>query len=139
MMTLERFGPAAARIAIAPIFVVSGIGKLVEPARVAGYMASKGLPSGALLAVAIGGFEIAGGIFLALGARARLAALVLAAYLVLVTLIFHNPAGLAGMAAQLETLQMLKNVAILGGLVSVVTHGAGPLSVDARRPSQRTA
>jgi putative oxidoreductase len=135
--SLDRFGPLAARLALALIFVMSGFGKLADPGAVAGYIASKGLPLASLLAVLAAALEIAAGLALALGAKTRWAALALAAFLVPVTLLFHNPAGLAGMAAQQEMIQVFKNLAIIGGLVALASFGPGRLSLDARMASRR--
>ncbi len=44
MNALERFGPLAARVALAAIFLISGLMKLTNPAETGGYIASKGLP-----------------------------------------------------------------------------------------------
>lgn len=135
--TLDQFGPLAGRAALALIFVISGFGKLADPAATAGYIASKGLPLATLLAVLAAAVEIAGGLSILLGAWTRLGALALAVFLVPVTLIFHNPVGLEGMAAQLEVIQVLKNLAILGGLVAIASFGPGPVSLDARLAARR--
>jgi putative oxidoreductase len=60
----------------------------------------------------------------------------LAVFLVPVTAIFHNPAGLAGMEAQTQVIQVLKNLAIIGGLLSVASWGAGALSLEVRSTKQ---
>jgi putative oxidoreductase len=135
--SLDRYGPLAGRSALALIFIVSGLGKLADPATTGAYIASKGLPLATLLAVLAGAIEVAGGLSVVLGARARWGALALAAFLVPVTIIFHNPAGLEGMAAQMEMIQVFKNLAILGGLLTVASLGAGPVSVDSRLAARR--
>lgn len=135
----DQLGPLAGRSALALIFIVSGLGKLADPAATGAYIASKGLPLATLLAVLAGALELAGGLSVALGARARWGALALAAFLVPVTIIFHNPAGLEGMAAQMEMVQVFKNLAILGGLLTVASLGAGPLSLDSRLAARRGA
>jgi putative oxidoreductase len=135
--SLDTFGPLAARVALALIFVMSGFAKLADPAATAGYIASKGLPLASLLAVLAATLELAAGLALVLGAKTRWAALALAAFLVPVTLIFHNPAGLEGMAAQMQMIQLLKNLSILGGLLAVASFGPGRISVDARLASRR--
>jgi putative oxidoreductase len=132
MRTSERYGTLAARVALAAIFLVSGFGKLAGPAGTAAYIASKGLPLPMLAAIGAGVLELAGGLMLLVGLRTRWAAIALAVFLVPVTALFHNPAGLAGMEAQLQVIQVLKNLAIIGGLLSVASWGAGALSLDAR-------
>jgi len=133
----DQLGPLAGRSALALIFIVSGLGKLADPAATGAYIASKGLPLATLLAVLAGALEVAGGLSVALGARARWGAIALAAFLVPVTIIFHNPAGLEGMALQMEMVQVFKNLAILGGLLTVASLGAGPVSLDARFAARR--
>lgn len=135
--SLDQYGPLAGRSALALLFIVSGLGKLADPATTGAYIASKGLPLATLLAVLAGAIEVAGGLSVILGARARWGALALAAFLVPVTIIFHNPAGLEGMAAQMEMIQVFKNLAILGGLLTVASLGAGPVSVDSRLAARR--
>jgi putative oxidoreductase len=128
--TLEQYGPLGARVSLALIFLVSGVSKLADPGAVAGYIAAKGLPLATLLAVSAGVLEVAGGLLVLLGLRARWGALALAAFLVPTTLIFHNPIGLEGMAAQMETIQLMKNLAIMGGLLAIGAFGPGSLSLD---------
>jgi len=129
---LHRYGALAARLALAAIFIVSGWGKLAGPEGTAAYIAAKDLPAPMLLAILAGVAELAGGLALAAGLFTRQAALGL-------TIFFHNPIGLEAAAAQMQQVQALKNVAILGGLLALATLGAGLLSVDARRSGRRAA
>lgn len=128
--TLEKYGPLGARFLLALIFIISGFAKISNPAATGHYIASKGLPIPELLGGFASVLELAGGLVIVLGLRARAAALILAAYLVPVTIIFHDPAGLHGMAAQMAMTQLLKNLGIIGGLVLLGIHGSGPLSLD---------
>jgi len=136
---LHRYGALAARLALAAIFIVSGWGKLAGPEGTAAYIAAKDLPAPMLLAILAGVAELAGGLALAAGLFTRQAALGLALFLVPTTIFFHNPIGLEAAAAQMQQVQALKNVAILGGLLALATLGAGLLSVDARRSGRRRA
>jgi putative oxidoreductase len=52
--------------------------------------------------------------------------MVLAAFLILVTAIFHNPWGLPAAEAQAQAQQVFKNLAILGGLLLVAMHVPAP-------------
>ncbi|HEY3359163.1 MAG TPA: DoxX family protein [Polyangia bacterium] len=131
MSTSQRLGSLAARLALAAIFIVSGAGKLAGLAGTAGFIGSKGLPAPLLLAALAGIVELVGGMLLAAGLRAKWAAAALALFLVPATALFHNPAGLSGMEAQMQLIQLFKNLAIIGGLLAVVTYGAGALSLDA--------
>ncbi len=132
MTSMERYGSLAARVALATIFIISGLGKLAGPEGAAAYIASKGLPAPMLLALLAGATELAGGLMLAVGLRTRLAALALALFLVPATVLFHNPFGLTGVEAHMQQIQVLKNLAIAGGLVALATWGAGAISLDSR-------
>lgn len=128
--TFERYGSLFARLALAAIFVHAGWGKLANLDGVAGYIGSKGLPAPLLLALAAGLVELLGGLALAVGLRARWAALALALFLVPTTFFFHNPIGLEAAAAQMQQIHLFKNLAIVGGLVAVASLGAGALALD---------
>lgn len=132
MNTSERFGSLVARVALAAIFVHSGWGKLTGLEGTAAFIGSKGLPAPLALAALAGITELAGGLLLVFGWRARSAALALALLLVPATILFHNPIGLAVAEAHMQQIQVYKNIAIIGGLVAIATWGAGALSLDAR-------
>jgi putative oxidoreductase len=119
-----------ARLALAALFVLSGLGKLADLAGFAAGLERLGVPAAALLARANAGVELLGGLALALGARTRGAALLLAGSTVAATLLAHGfwaaPAG--QQAAQ--TIHFVKNLAIVGGLLAVAAVGGGRFSVD---------
>jgi len=125
--TPRRFSPArlthlAGRSLVALVFLTAGIGKLMALQGTAAYMRSKGLPAAPILAVGAAALEITAGALVVFGIRARTAALVLGAFLVVVTAIFHNPWGLPPAEAQVQAQQVFKNLAILGGLVLSAMH-----------------
>jgi putative oxidoreductase len=132
MNAWQRYGSLAARLAIAAIFIHSGLGKLSSPEGAAGYIAAKGLPAPMLMAVGAGLLELLGGLALVAGLRTRWAAVALALFLVPTTFFFHNPSGLDAAAAQMQSVQVYKNLAIAGGLLMLASWGAGPLSLDGR-------
>lgn len=116
------------RLLLSAIFILSGLSKLAAPAMMIGYIGSVGLPFPPLalaLAVIV---EIAGGVALILGYRARLVASVLALFSVVTALAFHN-----ALADQNQFIHFFKNLAMAGGLLQVVAFGAGRFSLDARR------
>lgn len=114
-----------ARLGLAALFIVAGYGKIGSYEGVAGYMSSMGVP-GALLPAVIA-LELVGGIAIAVGYRTRLVAFLLAGFSFLSGLIFHSPLD------PNEQTQFLKNLAIAGGFLLLVVHGAGKYSLDARR------
>jgi putative oxidoreductase len=122
-----------ARVLLALIFIIAGIGKLTGLEGTAGYIASKGLPLPTLLAFATGVIEVVGGIAIAIGFQARWAALGLALFTVVASVIFHNYWAMPAEQVMVQQLMFMKNLAIVGGLLFVFSLGAGPASLDARR------
>lgn len=116
----------AGRTGLALLFILAGVAKLGGGyAATQGYMDAMGVP-GSLLPLVIA-LEIAGGIAIAIGFRTRLVAFLMAGFSLLSGLIFHSPLD------PNEQTQFLKNLAIAGGFLLLVVHGAGRFSLDARR------
>jgi putative oxidoreductase len=111
------------RILLAVIFVVSGIGKIIDPGPAAGMMASVGLPAN--MAMGVGIFELVAGLLLAIGLMTRLVSIVLFVYVGLTILFFHN--ALADPAQQVNA---LKNLAMMGGMLMVFAYGQMRWSYD---------
>lgn len=125
MTKLYPWAELAARISLAALFIAAGLGKISGYEGVAGYMQSMGVPGGLLPFVIA--LEIGGGLAIAVGYRTRLVAFMLAGFSLLSGLIFHSPLDPS------EQTQFLKNLALAGGFLLLVVHGAGRLSLDARR------
>ena len=122
-----------ARVLLALMFVLAGFSKLAGLEGTAGYIASKGLPAPMLLAVLTAVVEVVGGIALIVGFQARAAALLLAVFTVVASLLFHNFWAMPADQAFVNQLMFMKNLAVAGGLLFVFSLGAGPASLDARR------
>jgi len=119
-----------ARILLALMFVIAGFGKIGGFEGTAGYIASKGLPLpqlGAAIAIVV---ELAGGIMLIVGWKARWAALIIAVFTAVATVIFHNYWAMTGADAGMQRLMFMKNVSVIGGLLAVYAFGPGRLSID---------
>lgn len=125
MTKLYPWADLTARIFLATLFVVAGFSKISGYEGVAGYMQSMGIP-GSLLPFVIA-LEFAGGLAIAAGYRTRLVAFLLAGFSLLSGLVFHSPLDPS------EQTQFLKNLALAGGFLLLVVHGAGRISLDARR------
>lgn len=121
-----------ARILLAAMFVMGGIGKITGYAGAAAYMASKGLPFIPVLLPATILVELGAGVLLVLGLRARIAALLLAAFTIAASVIFHDFWNLAGAARGAQQVLFMKNLAVLGGLLLLARHGPGRFSLDRR-------
>ena len=118
------------RILLAVIFIISGIGKITGFDGTVGYIASKGLPMAQLVAIATIVVEVGGGIMLAVGYKARWAALALAVFTLLAAIIFHNFWAVEAAQKMNQQINFLKNLAITGGMLMVFAFGPGRISVD---------
>jgi len=121
------------RILLAALFLPAGIGKLTGFAGTVGYIASVGLPLpqvGAVIALVV---EIVGGIALITGFGTRFAALALAVFTLVASIFFHNFWALPADQQMIPQLLFFKNIAVIGGLLTLAAWGAGAWSLDARR------
>lgn len=126
--TLSGALPAIGRVAIAAIFLLSGISKIQDPAYATGYIQSVGLPLPTVALIGAIAVEVLGGIALILGYRTRAVAAVLAVFSLATAFIFHS-----AFSDPNQFIHFFKNIAMAGGLAQVVAFGAGSLSLDARR------
>ena len=123
------------RALIAVIFVLSGFMKLANFQGMAGMAASTGLPLPSI-SIALAAFiEIAAGLALVAGWQVRWASLALFLYLIPATLIFHAAKLSDPAQAQMQMVEVLKNLAIMGGLLKFYVDAspgrvATPASVD---------
>ncbi|HMN71983.1 MAG TPA: DoxX family protein [Rhodoblastus sp.] len=113
------------RIFMSAIFISAGYSKIGGYAGSAAYMAKMGVP-GALLPLVIL-TELGGGLLILFGFQTRIAAFLLAGFCLLSGLLFHLSVGDAP-----NMIQFWKNVAMAGGFLGMVAHGAGAWSVDAQ-------
>ncbi len=70
-------------------------------------------------------------IMIIIGWKTKLAAAILFVYLIPVTIMFHNFWAAPPQMHEMQLLNFLKNVGIMGGLLILATRGAGASSVDA--------
>jgi putative oxidoreductase len=125
MHTTQNLADLAGRILISAIFLVSGLGKIGAYAGTQAYMQASGVP-GALLPLVIA-LEVLGAVAIIAGYRTRIAAALLAAFSVVAALLFHRGGD------QMQSILLMKNVAIAGGFLFLVARGAGGWSLDARK------
>ena len=126
---MNKFNPffsLAGRVMIALIFVLSGFGKISVIEGTQGYMDAMGLPGILVYPTIL--FEIVAGLAIIAGYQTRYVALALAGYSLLTAVIFHSQLG-----DQTQFFMFMKNVAMAGGFLFLVRHGAGELSIDNRR------
>lgn len=104
-----------ARVLLCLVFIHAVIGKLTGFAGPAAAIAAKGLPLAPVLLVVAIVLMAAGSVLVISGWRSRLGAVLLLLFLVPTTFLFHG-----GVADAAERIQLLKNLAIVGGLLLVV-------------------
>ena len=116
--------PLIARIFIALIFLVSGIGKIFNFEGTAGYMKSVGM-SGPVEFFLVGAiiFLIAGSLSILLGIKPKIGAILLILFMIPTTFIFHFEPGTE------EDIQLMKNLGLMGGLLMILAYGTGKWSI----------
>lgn len=123
------------RLLMAWLFLPAGISKIGGFAGTVGYAASAGLPM-PQASIAIGlVVEIVGGVALILGLGTRWAALVLAFFTLVASFYFHAFWAVPAEAQMVTSLLFYKNIAVVGGLLTLAAWGAGGWSLDAKRGS----
>lgn len=124
MWLIHRFLETIARIAMAAIFVQSGMNKILHWDETIVYMQSEGIVQNTQIFLgAAACTEVFAGLFLALGFKTRLAAAVLALYLIPVTYTFHHFWDIQAQMLSMQQLsQFMKNLSIFGGLLFIATR-----------------
>ena len=133
--SLQNALSLAGRLLLAFLFLPAGISKITGFAGTVGYISSVGMPLPTLSAAAAVAVEVAGGLALIAGFGTRIAALVLAAFTMVASLYFHAFWSVPADQAFMQQLMFFKNIAVVGGLLTLAAHGAGAWSLDARKPA----
>ena len=120
------------RILLAVLFLPAGISKISGFAGTVAYIASKGVPLPDIAAVIAIVVEVVGGIALLVGFKTRWAALALAAFTLVATVLFHNYWAMPAEQQMMQKLMFMKNFAVIGGLLTLAAWGAGAWSVDGK-------
>jgi putative oxidoreductase len=128
------------RLLISGIFILSGFNKITHFDDTAKFMGGPlHFPAPTLFLVLAILLELLGGIGLLLGFKTRLSTLALMVFLLAATVFVHGQllqlAGSDPMKAQDQMINIMKNLAILGGLLKFYLDGPGPAAVDAPRSS----
>jgi putative oxidoreductase len=130
-----------ARILLSFMFIMSGFGKLTDPAGTAGMISGAGLPAATLLAYAAGLFELVAGLAVLVGFQTRIVGWALALFCAFTGLVFHSgtinvpdfPAAANGWINVLNQIMLMKNLTLAGAYILLATFGPGAYSLDARR------
>lgn len=119
----------AGRILFSFLFIMSSFGHFGEPS--IGFAASKGVPAASFLVPLSGIIELAGGLSIITGYKAKYGAWLIVIFLLPVTFMLHNFWTITDpMAKQMDMVMFMKNISMLGGALMITYFGSGPLSVD---------
>jgi putative oxidoreductase len=117
------------RVLFALIFVASVVGHFSQ-AEIA-QASAHGVPFATLLVPLAGLIALAGGVSVMLGYRAKVGALLLAVFLVPVTLVMHKFWGLPdAQMAMMQKVNFMKNTSLFGTCLLLIHFGSGPYSLD---------
>ncbi len=129
--------PLIGRILFSLIFLTAAPGHFTKGA--IQYAASQGVPLASIAVPVSGMLALLGGLSLLLGYRAKWGAWLIVLFLVPVTLMMHKFWAVQDpVAAQMQHIMFMKNVALAGGALLFAYFGSGPLSLDARRSTRST-
>ena len=115
-----------ARVMLAHIFIVDGVGAIANYARTGDYMNENGVYPGLLPLVIL--TELGGGLLVLFGLKARWAAVALCGFCLLTAFLIHWRAD--------EMIEVQKNVAIAGGFLTLAAFGPGSWSLDGWRAAR---
>ena len=131
MNAMRSFFMFIARILIAAAFLFGGLHKWLAYDETVKYMASVGFTAIPFFLIGASLVEVLGSIALILGFKTRIAAAILAIFLIPTTIIFHAFWNLGGVDQQMAMMEFTKNLSIMGGLLYVICNGSGGMSCDA--------
>ena len=117
-----------ARVFLSILFILAGFSKLTAIAGTAGWFGSIGLPMPTATAVLVGLVELLGGLAILVGFQTRIAAIVLALFVLGATAVAHLDFSQAGNGLMLQ-----KNLGLAGGFILLAVLGAGARRATGRR------
>lgn len=127
-----NFSIPIARILFSQIFIISGFTHFTSGS--VSFAESMNIPMPDILVPISGLMAIIGGGSILMGIHTRFGAALILFFLIPVTVMMHpfwtytNPAE-----AQIQVIQFLKNIALMGGAILLIFYGAGPMSIDQRK------
>jgi len=115
----------AARLLVTPLFIYSGIGKILAFGVTASRLPGGEGGFGSFLAAGSIVIELGASLALILGIWTRCAALALIVFTVLATLMFHNFWASPPAAVTAQTVNFLKNLGLIGLFAMIAAFGPG--------------
>lgn len=127
-LTMQKYLLLIGRIFLTLIFIMAGLGKVMDFAGTQQYMSAYGMPLTSFFLIVAFLIEILGSLSILLGWKAKWGALALIIFLIPTTLIFHTH-----FSDQVQMIMFLKNLGLLGGLLYIYVFGPGEISFDAKK------
>ena len=122
---------------ISTIFLVSAVAnKIRNFDSVAQYMGNEGIPQPQVMLAGAILFLIAGSLSIILGYKARIGAGLLFVFLALATYYFHDFWKFRGQDQQLQMVQFMKNLSMMGTMLFIMANGSGAMSLDKKGSSK---
>lgn len=130
---LQNLLSLAGRVMIAAIFLMSAVGnKIPNFSSVTDYMTKAGVPMPQIALAGAIVFLIAGSLSVILGYKVQIGASLLLVFLALATYFFHGFWAFEGQERQMQTIQFMKNLSLMGTMVFLIANGSGRWSLDAK-------
>ena len=115
----------AARLLVTPLFIYSGIGKILAFGVTASRLPGGEGGFGSFLAAGSIVIELGASLALILGIYTRCAAITLIVFTILATLMFHNFWASPAAAVTAQTVNFLKNLGLIGLFAVIAAFGPG--------------
>ncbi len=122
---IKDIGLLFSRVLVVFIFLYSGINKIFNFNDTLNYMNSYHIPKVKILGILAITIEIIASYLIIIGYKSKYASIALIGFLIIVTAIFHNV-----MREPIQMINFLKNLALIGALLSIAINGPGPISID---------
>ena len=122
---MKNFGLFVGRFLIGAIFIYSGVIKILYPLGEIGYMRMYDIPAAGVFLIGAIAVELIAGLFFILGLKTRIVGTVLIVFLAITTFIFHSK--FSDISQQVH---LLKNLAIIGGLLHITISGSSGWGVE---------
>lgn len=128
---IMKYVSLSGRILFSLAFIILGFGHLANSQSMSAYAESMGVPAPTLAVIVSGTMIVLGGLSIALGYKVKIGALLLVVFLVPVTFIMHAFWNIDDpMQMQMQMVNFLKNLSMLGGALMFYYFGTGPMSLE---------
>ena len=114
------------RILISSVFLLSGYNKIFSYDSTVTWMEGYGVPGFLLWPTIV--LEIVLPIFIIIGYKTQLSAILLAIFSITTAIIFH-----LDFSNQMQTIALLKNFGLAGGFLFIAIHGTGDWAIDKKK------